>query len=42
VIVGRLGHLPRIGDCVRLAENVVAEVMSTGRRRIRRVRLRFT
>jgi CBS domain containing-hemolysin-like protein len=42
VIAKMLGHLPRIGDCVRLAENVLVEVIETGHRRIRRVRLRVT
>lgn len=42
VISRLLGHLPRLGDCVDLAENAVAEVVATGHRRIRRVRLRLT
>lgn len=42
VITKMLGHLPRIGDCVELAENVIAEVVAIGHRRIRRVRLRVT
>lgn len=40
VVHERLGHVPRAGDVVRLAANVVAEVISIGRRRIRRLRLR--
>lgn len=42
VIAKKLGHLPRAGDCVSLADNVLAEVVATGRRRIRRVRLRVS
>ena len=40
VVIDALGRLPRIGDVVRLANDVVAEVVATSRRRIQRLRLR--
>mgnify|MGYP001462572648 CR=1 FL=1 len=40
VVVEQLGHLPHVGDAVRLAEGVVAEVIATNRRRIQRLRVR--
>jgi CBS domain containing-hemolysin-like protein len=40
IVVEALGRLPRVGDAVRLANDVVAEVVATGKRRIQRVRLR--
>jgi len=41
VVVDRLGHLPKVGDVVSLAEGVVAEILSINRRRVRRVRVRL-
>lgn len=41
VVYSRLGHVPRIGDVVQLARDVVAEVSSIRRRRIERVRVRL-
>lgn len=41
LVFRRLGHLPRLGDVVRLAGDVVAEVVATSRRRIQKVRLRI-
>lgn len=41
LVFQRLGHLPRLGDVVRLAGDVVAEVVATSRRRIQRVRVRL-
>jgi len=41
VVLHQLGHLPRVGDVVRLAENVLAEVIATNRRRIQRLRVRL-
>ncbi|MBX3201452.1 MAG: HlyC/CorC family transporter [Labilithrix sp.] len=41
VVLARLGHIPRIGDKVVLAEGVSAEVTSVSRRRIMRVRVRI-
>jgi CBS domain containing-hemolysin-like protein len=41
LVIDALGHLPRLGDVARLANGVVAEVVATGRRRIRRLRLRI-
>lgn len=40
LVYSRLGHIPRVGDVVRLAKDVVAEVAATSRRRIERVRVR--
>ena len=40
LVYTRLGHLPRIGDMVTLAKDVVAEVVATSRRRIERLRVR--
>jgi CBS domain containing-hemolysin-like protein len=40
LVYTRLGHLPRIGDMVNLAKDVVAEVAATSRRRIDRLRIR--
>lgn len=40
IVIDRLGHLPRTGDVVALAEGVLAEVIATTRRRIRRLRVR--
>jgi CBS domain containing-hemolysin-like protein len=40
LVYNRLGHLPRSGDVVKLAGDVAAEVISTGRRRIQRLRVR--
>jgi CBS domain containing-hemolysin-like protein len=40
LVHARLGHLPRLGDGVRLARNVVAEVAAVSRRRIERLRVR--
>jgi len=42
VVLQQLGHLPHVGDVVRLAENVIAEVIVTNRRRIQRLRVRAT
>lgn len=42
VVSKLLGRLPRIGDCVRLAEGLLAEVTVKDRRRILRLRLRAT
>lgn len=39
LVVDLLGHVPRIGDAVRLP-NVVAEVIATSRRRIQKLRVR--
>lgn len=41
VVYSRLGRLPRIGDAVSLARDVVAEVTATSRRRIDRLRVRI-
>ncbi|MDB4936527.1 MAG: Magnesium and cobalt efflux protein CorC [Labilithrix sp.] len=41
VITKLLGHLPRLGDSVRIADGVVAEVVTTTRRRLLRVRFRM-
>ncbi|MDF2698341.1 MAG: Magnesium and cobalt efflux protein CorC [Labilithrix sp.] len=41
VVMDLLGHLPHVGDVVRLAEGVVAEVVATQRRRIQRLRVRL-
>jgi putative hemolysin len=41
VVTKLLGHLPRLGDTVRIADGVVAEVVTTTRRRLRRVRFRM-
>jgi putative hemolysin len=41
IVLQQLGHLPRVGDVVRLAENLVAEVATTNRRRIQRLRVRL-
>lgn len=41
VVYSRLGHVPRIGDVVELARDVVAEVIATRRRRIERLRVRL-
>lgn len=40
VVLRLLGHLPRVGDSVRLADGLVAEVTVKDRRRIVRLRLR--
>ena len=40
VVLQQLGHLPHVGDVVRLAEGVIAEVIATNRRRIQRLRVR--
>ncbi len=40
LVYARLGRLPRIGDVVNLAKDVVAEVAATSRRRIDRLRIR--
>ena len=42
VVLEQLGHLPHVGDVVRLAEGVIAEVIATNRRRIQRLRVRAT
>ncbi len=42
LVLEQLGHLPHVGDVVRLAEGVVAEVIATNRRRIQRLRVRTT
>jgi CBS domain containing-hemolysin-like protein len=41
VVLEELGHLPRSGDIVRLAEGVIAEVIATSHRRIQRLRVRW-
>lgn len=41
IVMDRLGHLPHVGDVVRLAEGVFAEVIATNRRRIQRLRVRL-
>src|SRR5262249_28988032 len=41
LVYARLGHLPRIGDVVKLATGIVAEVAATSRRRIDRLRIRL-
>jgi CBS domain containing-hemolysin-like protein len=41
VVLEELGHLPRSGDVVRLAEGVIAEVIATSHRRIQRLRVRW-
>jgi len=41
VVLGRLGHIPRIGDKVQLGPDATAEVTSVSRRRIMRVRVRW-
>lgn len=40
IVLEHLGHLPRVGDVVRLADDVIAEVIETSRRRIQRLRVR--
>jgi CBS domain containing-hemolysin-like protein len=40
VVLGRLGHIPRVGDKVALGPDATAEITSVSRRRIMRVRLR--
>lgn len=40
IVLEQLGHLPRVGDVVRLADGVIAEVIETSRRRIQRLRVR--
>ena len=40
VVMDQLGHLPQVGDVVRLAEGVFAKVMATNRRRIQRLEVR--
>ena len=40
VVLGRLGHIPRIGDRVELGPEASAEITSVSRRRIIRVRVR--
>ncbi|MBX3207671.1 MAG: HlyC/CorC family transporter [Labilithrix sp.] len=42
VVLEQLGHLPHVGDVVRLAEGVFAKVMATHRRRVQRLEVRFT
>lgn len=42
VVLERLGHIPRIGDKVKLGPDATAEITSVSRRRIMRVRIRFT
>jgi CBS domain containing-hemolysin-like protein len=42
VVVDLLGHLPRVGDVVRLADGLTAEVVVTHRRRIQRLRVHLT
>jgi CBS domain containing-hemolysin-like protein len=42
VVLSRLGHIPRIGDKVKLGPDATAEITSVSRRRIMRVRLRGT
>lgn len=41
VVLQQLGRMPRAGDVVRLAEGVLAEVVTTSRRRIQRLRVRY-
>ncbi len=41
VVLGQLGHLPRVGDIAQLADGVVAEVVGMSRRRIERLRVRL-
>lgn len=40
VVIEQLGRLPKVGDAVRIAENVIAEVVATSRSRIRSLRVR--
>lgn len=42
LVMAQLGHVPYPGDVVQLAKGVVAEVLATSRRRIQRLRVRFT
>lgn len=42
VVLEKLGHIPRIGDKVKLGPDATAEITSVSRRRIMRVRLRVT
>ena len=40
LVLERLGRVPRMGDIVKLAEDVSAEIVATSRRRIQRLRVR--
>jgi CBS domain containing-hemolysin-like protein len=42
IVLERLGHIPRIGDKVKLGPDASAEITSVSRRRIMRVRIRET
>ncbi len=42
LVMAQLGHVPYPGDVVQLATGVVAEVIATSRRRIQRLRVRFS
>jgi CBS domain containing-hemolysin-like protein len=42
IVVDRLGHLPHVGDVAMIADGVLAEVIATSRRRVRRILVRVT